>query len=186
MTTSNEPVPPEETPVSTEAASPDAATAEGASTVQHAPRRGSRAVSTLLLVAAFAAVGGIGFAAGRMTATGQTGANSQYGNMDGQFRPGMGDMGPLASGLPDDLNRMGMNATVSGTVVSISSSEITLKLANGNKVTIAIGSSTTYHTQSVASSSDVTAGDTVQVSVTGAGANSAGTQTASDIVITQP
>ena len=88
--------------------------------------------------------------------------------------------------------------TVSGTVVSVSADSMTLKLANGQTVQIATGSSTTYHGQSSAASTDVTTGATVTVQTTvgTAAGSSAGTnavaspgaandtRTATDVTIT--
>jgi hypothetical protein len=84
---------------------------------------------------------------------------------------------------------------VTGTVVSVSGSSMTIQLTDGQTVQIAIGSSTTYHNQTAATSSNVAAGDSVQVQVSGgndganAGASSAassGTRTATDVTVTGP
>jgi hypothetical protein len=73
---------------------------------------------------------------------------------------------------------------------------MTVQLADGQTVEVALGSSTTYHNQTSASSSDIAAGDTVQVQVSGgngAGPNasasasaSSGTRTATDVTVTGP
>ena len=44
---------------------------------------------------------------------------------------------------------------------------MTIKTANGQTITVSTGASTTYHTQTDASASDVTAGKTVQVQLDG-------------------
>lgn len=150
------------------------------------PRR-SGSVSLLLAISGLIAIGGISFAIGRAT-TGGT-ATTQSGTQ-GQF-------GPNASGLPGDLNGDGgrlafsRTATVSGTVVSVSSDSITLKLADGSTVTVATGSSTTYHNQTTGSSADLAAGETVSVQTSGgsnvapgASAATTTTRTATDVTIT--
>jgi hypothetical protein len=127
-----------------------------------APTRRSGSTTALLLVAALVAFGGVGFAAGHLTGSSQTGANS--GNF-GAFRAN-------ASGAPDAAARgaLGGSLTVTGTVVSVSADSITVKLASGATETIAIGSTTTYHNQTAGSSSDLAAGQTVLV-LTSGGAN---------------
>jgi len=137
-----------------------------------ARRAGS--VSLLLAMSALVALGGVGFAVGRATSTGQTGTSQSNGNADvGQFGGG-----PNASGAPGDFGgaaRVGAlgATTLSGTVVSVSADSITLKLASGQTVQIATGSSTTYHGQSSATSADVSTGATVTVQTTvGAAAGS--------------
>ncbi len=152
----------------------------------------------LLAISALIALGGIGFAVGRVTAsqtgTGQSDANAFSGQFGG---------GPNASGFPGDLGgaaRAGVlgATTLSGTVVSVSADSITVELESGQTVQIATGSSTTYHGQSSAASTDVTTGATVTVQTTvGAAAGSSpgtnagagpgavnGTRTATDVTIT--
>ncbi len=160
-----------------------------------ARRTGS--VSLLLGISALIALGGIGFAVGRATSSGQTGTSQSNGNADvGQFGGG-----PNAGGGPGDFGgaaRVGARGatTLSGTVVSVSADSITLKLASGQTVQIATGASTTYHGQSSATSTDVTTGATVTVQTTvGAAAGSSanagaspgvidGSRTATDVTIT--
>ena len=159
--------------------------------------RARRAGSTtlLLVVSALIAIGGVGFAVGR--GTGGTGTDTstvadQNGltglGADASGRPGFGAGGPgigLTSGT----------ATVSGTVVSATSDAMTIQLASGQTVTVAIGSSTTYHNQASASSADVATGATVIVQTSGGsgvsasasaspGIGTGGTRTATDVTIT--
>jgi hypothetical protein len=58
--------------------------------------------------------------------------------------------------------------TISGSIVSVSATEITVQLANGTTVNIPIDASTAYHTQASASSSDVKTGTKVEIQVSGA------------------
>ena len=175
--------------------------------VTAAARRPVRArtssATVLLAISAMIALGGIGFAVGRATSTGQTGTGTSNGAVNGN--PGFGQQGPDASGLPGDFGGRALGGqlgvtTVTGTVVSVSAGSITLQLADGQTVQIATGSSTTYHSQISATGTDVATGDTVIVqTTTGAAAGSspgtnagasaspaanAGTRTATDVTIT--
>lgn len=150
------------------------------------PRR-TNSTSALLVIGALIAFGGVGFAVGHAT-SGSTGTTTQNDNANGGF-------GPNASGNPGDGLRGGFGgaATVSGTVVSVATDSITVKLASGDTVTVATSSSTTYHNQTAGSSTDLAAGQTVQVQTSGGGnagpnaSASPGTQTtrtATDVTIT--
>jgi hypothetical protein len=55
--------------------------------------------------------------------------------------------------------------TIEGTVDSVSATTLTLKLASGQTIQIALDPSTTYHSQTNASSSDVVTGGKVQVQI---------------------
>ncbi len=157
----------------------------------------------LLLVAAFVAVGGIGFAIGHLTggssaaaannpaagrggfaraslAPGQTFNISQFGGAGGAG--GAGRLGGISGGI-------------SGTVQSISGSTMTITLANGTTETIDLSGTTTYHNETAGSASDVTPGSTVTVQIdtsalAGAspspGASGGLTLTAKDVLITTP
>lgn len=150
------------------------------------PARRANSTTSLLVVAALVAFGGVGFAVGHVTGSGQTGTGTQG---------GLSGFGASASGAPGFGDRVGLGgtATMTGTVVSVSAGSITLQLTSGSTVTIATGSSTTYHNQTSGSITDLAAGQTVQVQTSG-GANaapnasaSAGTQTtrtATDVTIT--
>jgi hypothetical protein len=133
-------------------------------TVPTAPRRSSAGlfVNVLLGVALVVAVGGVAFAAGRATAP-TTNTNGRFGANGG---PGFA-VGPNASGAP---NRGtfggafgGAGVTIQGTVTAVSANSITLQVASGQTITIPTSSSTTYHSQTAATASDVTTGATVKV-----------------------
>jgi hypothetical protein len=141
--------------------------------------RGRRPTSTtiLLAVSALVALGGIGFAVGRVTssATSQTTTNGAQNGVpaldaNASGAPGLGGdgQGGLGSGT----------ATVSGTVVSVTADSITIQQADGQTVTVATGSSTSYHGQTSATGTDVTTGATVVVQTSGSAA-SPGTASAS-------
>ncbi len=141
------------------------------------PRRMS-AVSLLLGVAVLVAIGGVAFAAGRMTAPPATSAAATTRGGNGAFgNGGFGSVAPGASGAagaPGASGRGGLGAlgggevTISGTVSKISSDSITLTLPTGTTIEIPINNSTTYHRQAAAASGDIATGSTVQVAVTGA------------------
>jgi hypothetical protein len=144
-------------------------------------------------------LGGISFAVGRVTAAGQSGTGSSTAAGANGF-PGFGanaSRSPIIGpgGVNGDLTSG--TATVSGSVVSVTSGSITIQEANGRTVTIATGSSTAYHNQTSASGTDVTTGATVivQTSATGAQSGSGpasasaspgtnGTRTATSVTIT--
>ena len=132
--------------------------------------RSSRVLVNGILAIAFAVlIGGVGFAAGRATSPASGGANpgTNQGLQGGLGVPG----GQDRTGFPgdDDLGRrLGQGGlSLQGTVVSITSTSLTLKLADGQTLDVAITSSTGYHRQAAASASDVAAGSTVIVGVSG-------------------
>ena len=156
------------------------------SQVRARPPRRSGSTTALLVVALLVAFGGVGFAVGHATA-GQSSATNQNDN----FAPGQF---PGASGIPGGGFGGGLGGgTVTGTVVSVAADSITVKLSSGSTVTVATGASTTYHNQTSGSSTDLAAGQTVQVQTSGGGgavpnaSASPGTQTsrtATDVTIT--
>ncbi len=134
-----------------------------------AKNRRAGSTTALLMVGALVAVGGVGFALGHNLSAGSGGGNSaadgQNGfRANGSFNPGQ--FGPNASGAPE-RGFGGGGGSVTGTVESVTADSMTIKLASGQTVTLAIGSSTTYHSQTSADSSQVTAGSTVIVQTSG-------------------
>ena len=133
----------------------------------------------VLVGAAVIALAGVAFATGRLTAPApvsatsangaQTGAGGpggfgrQRGSFDpnASFAPGQGGFGGGQGGLG------GAGVTITGKVVSVSATAITIQLSNGTEVNIPIDSSTAYHSQTSASSSDVKTGLSVEIQVTG-------------------
>ena len=180
----------------------DAVPAEKPPAARRPPARRANSVTVLLVVSAMVALGGVAFAVGRVTSTGQggTGQTTVNGANGAPGANGLPAFGPNASGQPDDAfgrrdGGFGGAATISGTVVSVTSSSITVQLANGQTVTVATGSSTTYHAQTAATSRDVTQGATVTVKTSGSGnlpnpgssagasPGTAGSLTATDVTI---
>jgi hypothetical protein len=171
-------------PAALEAATASAAPAS--KPVLKPKQRRSNSVTAMLAISALIAVGGVGFAVGRLasSSTATTGTNTN-GGFNGAPRAD-------ASGLPADGRGFGLASTVSGTVVSVGTDSFTVKLASGQTVTIATGSSTTYHAQTAGSSTDLTAGSTVLVQTTGGDAapgasaspGTSTTRTATDVTIT--
>lgn len=168
------------------------ATAAATARPGHARRAGS--VAALLVIGAIVAACGIGFAAGRATSTGQTGTG-----VAGTGQTGGGAPAGLGVGLGPggfDARALGIDVAVTGTVVSVTSGSITIKLADGQTTTIATGASTTYHEQNSTTSASVAAGETVSVKVSGSSGRPndlnpaaspgavAGAQTAADVTIT--
>jgi hypothetical protein len=162
-----------------------------------APRR-ANSVTTLLLVSSMIALAGVAFATGRVTATGQSGTGQTTTSINGaNGQNGVPNFAPNASGVPNfnfggrGEGPNGAGGTVTGTVTSVTSTSITVTLANGQTETVALGLSTTYHTQAAGTSGDVTQGSTVTIRTTGSGGDaavaSAGTttRTATDVTVTK-
>lgn len=146
-------------------------------------------INVALGLAVAVAIGGVAFAAGRMTAPTAVAANGFFGrNAPGGFQGGgyfgRGDFG----GPGDGQGGRGLfgagGATIQGTVTSISADKITITTAGGQTVDIALGGSTTYHQEASASSGDVKTGGTVIVRLTLRQAGEAQTgPAASDVTI---
>jgi hypothetical protein len=119
---------------------------------------GSRALNVVLGIALVLAIGGIAFAAGRLTAPPRGFAN------------GLGPGGQVVNGKPggDGQGKQGGlfasgGPTLEGTVESVTNTMITIKTADGQSIQVALNGSTTYHAQTDATSSDVAAGGKVQL-----------------------
>lgn len=121
-------------------------------------------MNALLLVGAVIAVGGIAFAAGRMTAP--TSTRGQFGN--GQFPGGPGGSFTPGQGGFGGFGGADRAVTVSGTVKSNDGTTLVLTTASGQEMSISL-SGTTYHSQAAATAADVKAGATVAVEVSGLG-----------------
>jgi hypothetical protein len=153
-------------------------------------KRSSRSVPALLSVVALVAVAGLCFAFGRISAPAQStaGANGADG-LPAAFASGA----PGAFGSDRGAGLGGL-ASVTGTVVSVSGSSITVQLADGQTVQLATDSATTYHSQTAATIASVAAGSKVQVQVSGGGqpnaaasaspSSSGSTRTATDVTVT--
>lgn len=153
---------------------------------------GARGLNIALGVAVLIAACGVSFALGRATALASSsnvaalGGQGGAGPLGNGAAPGGGNL-PNASfdlngngngngpgGFPGDggngpgFGRGGFGGpSVEGTVESVDGSSITLKLANGQTVKVNLNSSTTYKQQAAGSQSDVAAGKTVIVQITG-------------------
>jgi hypothetical protein len=168
-------------------------------------KKQDRTTMALLLVAAFVAVGGIGFAIGHLTGGSSAAAanNPGGGNRGGFARatlaPGqtfnVGQFGSGAGGAGRLGGLGGLSGGISGTVASIDGSTMTITLANGSTVTVDLSGTTTYHNETTGSSTDVKTGSAVTVQIdtstlAGAsaspGASGGQTLTAKDVLITTP
>jgi hypothetical protein len=161
--------------------------------------RGATILNGVLAVAVALAIGGVAFAAGRLTAPaaaagafGNGGPGQFFGNGNGNGNGGNRGNGQGAAGG----FLAGGGITLEGTVESIDATTLTLKTASGQTIQIALGGTTTYHAQSDASASDVTTGKTVLVrldgrggfrggpqSTAGTGGGTASSATASDVTV---
>jgi hypothetical protein len=133
-------------------------------------RAGPLSAPLLLAVAGLVAVGGIAFAAGRVTApvAAATTGRGAFGN---------GGFGrPQASGAPAFRNGLG-NVDLRGTVTAVNGDTITVDLSNGRSIQVKTDASTTYHQSSSATASAVTSGSTVIIQLkTGQGSLGLGGQ----------
>ena len=132
-----------------------------------APRSKSRvsAGTVAFVVAIVVAAAGLGFAGGRVTAP-QSSARAAFqaggfGNGNGAANPngGAGRTGGLGAFAAGDI-------AVTGQVTAIADGSMTIQTSAGQSVTVAVPSTVTYHAQTGASSSDVTVGSNVQLTVT--------------------
>ena len=122
------------------------------------PRRNR--LDLLLALAAVVAIGGVAFAAGRMTAP----ASSQLGGLArGTFGTNGQDTNRTGTGAFAGGNRLGGTAAIKGQVVEITADHLTLKLASGQTVQIALAATTVFHQEAAAASGDVATGRTVLV-----------------------
>jgi hypothetical protein len=130
-------------------------------------KKRSSAFSLLLGVALVVAVGGVAFAAGRLTAPPSTSASGARGGNGSGFGGG----GTGATGAPGAFGGAGFGAgaalTIEGTVQAITPTQLSITLASGQTIQIPVDASTTYHGQAAASASDVKTGQQVQVQVAG-------------------
>lgn len=127
-------------------------------------------LTVVMVAAAFVALGGVGFAAGRVTAPATANAGNGGRGGAGTF---VGPGGSFAPGANGGFGRIAGAASITGTITEMTADHITLKLANGSTITIPVDSNTAYHRQASATSSDVTTGTQVQVQLS-AGANGGG------------
>jgi len=128
-------------------------------------------INVALGLAVAVAIGGVAFAAGRMTAPALAAANGNgFRNVPGGFQGGgyfgRGYFGGPGAGQGGRGLFGAGGATIQGTVTSISADKITITTAGGQTVDIALDGSTTYHQESSASSGDVKTGGTVIVRLT--------------------
>jgi hypothetical protein len=152
-------------------------------------RRGTGWINVALGLAFAVAIGGVAFAAGRMTAP-ATAAGAGNGGFGRNFGGG-GYFGGGYFGAPGDGQARGLfgggGATIQGTVTAVSPTSITIQTAGGQSITVPLDSATTYHQQSTASSSDVKTGGSVivRLGLRGQNAGSGGqtTPAAGDITI---
>jgi hypothetical protein len=201
-----EPVAADPAAATAEAASPTAVAApaaDGAIPTPHVPVKPRRLNSTavLLVVAGLVAVGGVGFAIGHVSGGSSTGTTTGVtGDGNGQFGPnGSGAIRPDGSFVPGDfggrdgVGGVGSSSLITGTVTAISADSMTIQLADGQTVTVALSSSTTWNSQTSTTSSSVTTGASVIVKTTtsasasaspGAAASGGTTRQATDVTVT--
>jgi hypothetical protein len=109
------------------------------------------------------------------------GYGNGYGNGNGNDQGGFGRMGGLPGATGPQLR---------GQVVDVTADLLTLKLASGQTIQIALDGTTTYHKQATAAAGDVTKGSQVVVGlvrrIAGAGGTAGGLGGASDVTVVTP
>jgi Domain of unknown function (DUF5666) len=154
-------------------------------------------MSIVLGVAVLFAIGGVAFAAGRLTApaaataaagSGGFGAGRGAGNGTGNGGGNAGNGGGNGFGFGNGGAALGATGlSIKGTVTAIAADHLTLQLPGGQTVDVPIDSSTTFHRQTGAARTDVTSGDSVEIALSGrfgrgtgpnGGGNSAGASSA--------
>jgi hypothetical protein len=131
-------------------------------------RSGASAGTLAFVVAVVVAAAGLGFAGGRLSAP--AAATTARGNFPNGGNFAGGSFNPNASGNPgrggaSAFGGGGGNVSIDGQVTAVANGSITIQTANGQSVTLQVPSTATYHAQAPATSSDVTVGSNVQVSV---------------------
>lgn len=185
-----QPVAPEPGLAPESSAEPSVAPAAESAPVPAPNARGtSRWLNVGLALAVAVAIGGVAFAAGRMTAPGRTFGDGPTGRV---FAGNGSGPGIIQGGGPNDgqggqggPRAFAGAASIEGTVTAVKADSITIKTASGQEITIALDSTTTYHQQASATSTDVKTGGTVIVRL-GLGKAGSGTQTgptANDVTV---
>ncbi len=140
-------------------------TTAGTRPIARTPQKkgGSGWVNILLGVAVLVAVGGVAFAVGRTTAPAAASTTDGRGNFGGFPGASPGASFP-AGGFPGG-GFGGAGVSVSGKVVSMTGDTLTLQLTTGNTIQLTVGPTTTYHQQTSATSTAVSTGSTVMVTL---------------------
>jgi hypothetical protein len=146
--------------------------------VERSPQR-DRVSVALLLVGAIVAAGGIGFAIGSFTA-----GDLGFGTGANFVARGSFDPAAMFANFAAQTQSVGSGGAVSGTVKSITSSSMTLQLADGTTVTIDLSGSPIYHNEASASGLGVSVGSTVVVQLeNGVSASASATVTSTNEVL---
>lgn len=141
----------------------------------------SRLLNIALGAALLIAASGVSFAVGRVTAPAATtgGAATVPGGLgdgnglrgNGYFPGGFRGNGYFPGGFGGEANRgfggLGGGVTIEGTVDSTTPTSVTIKLPSGQTITVGLTADTTYHQQADATASDVQAGKTVILRLSG-------------------
>jgi hypothetical protein len=155
------------------------------------PSQGQRSAAYMLGVALLVAVAGVSFSAGRMTAAAATSTSSNgtaaVANASG--RPAGRNLPSLAPGQTFNIGQFGAGrgagtgagtggtsiasgGAITGQVVEIDGSTLTIQLANGTRVQVTTGTDTTYSSTASLDPNSISIGNTVTVLIgTGASAS---------------
>jgi hypothetical protein len=138
-----------------------------ASVIAKPKSSGGRGTSLLFVLAGVVAVGGIAFAAGRLTAPASATTAGRFPNgqgfpANGQGFPANGQLPANGQGFPGRAGGFG-GTSLAGTVDAVSADSITVKLESGTSITIPLDAKTTYYAAAAATAADVTVGSQVRV-----------------------
>lgn len=182
------PVEPDMGPAASPAAAPPAAAPRRGSSGSSGS---SRILNLALGAAVLVAVAGVAFAVGRGTAPATSTAGSAMVLVPGQGGVVPGGNGgnlpgasldPNGNGFPGAGGRNGVpgnrggfgglgglagGLVIEGTVDSVTADSVTIQTTAGTTITVGLDGSTTYHQEAAATASDVTAGATVKLQISG-------------------
>lgn len=145
-------------------------------------RRTSPRILAALAVGGAVAIGGLAFAAGRLTApTVAAFPGGGGGQLPGGF-PGLGGQGPGGGGFG------GGGLGLTGTITSLDADALTLQTADGSTITVNLSGDTTYARDETASADELAEGTEVRIGIDfGDGRNVGSDEVdASSVTITQP
>lgn len=136
------------------------------------PKRSRPTVVVAFVVALMVAVGGLAFAAGRVTASAGTASARNFsgfnrGGANGAGAAGAGGAAFASGGGFRSGQGFGANTgiTVQGTVAKLSGDTLTLTTSDGQTLKVTVSGNTAYYRRDAATASDVAEGDSVQVQV---------------------
>jgi hypothetical protein len=130
-------------------------------------KRPPRSLFIALACAALIAIGGVAFAAGRMTApvAALPGAGGNFNGGPGGFQPPGGQNGQNLPGGGLGGGFGGGGPSLAGTITALDGDSLTIQMADGSTVTVNLSDDTTYAQEESTSADALATGDAVRVQV---------------------